>query len=722
MAKYGVSIVKKYRFLPFACFLLFTNLICLSALAQNFSIVGNGTTGNTSTTFPAPFGNANWGARHQFFITAGELTAAGIPVNATINSLGINVLTDNGSTIHNSFQIRIYSTTNTNPLGSGYLTTNQVSSSTATNFNPVVGWNQISISTFTWDGTSNLVVQTCFNNSSSTSNAVTQWTSTLSGTSIKTRRYNANVSNVCSNTTTTATSATTRPNFRFGWSCSSPGTVSSAQTISSGNQPAPLTVSGSSGAIQWQTSTNGSTWTNISGATTTTLSAAQMGVLTSNRFYRVINTGSCTTAASSNSVLITINSVSAGSIGSNQTICSGTNPSALTSLSTATGSGNITYQWQSSTNGSTWTNISGATNVSYSPLPLSGTTQFRRQATSFLNGNSCVVFSNIILITVNSISPGSISGNQLICEGQTPIILSSQANASGSGIISYSWLSSQNGSTWADVVGVTSENYQPPSLFNTTYYRRVATSSLNNTMCAANTAIATITVNKVSSGSIGSSQTICEGTAPSALTSLSFATGSGTITYQWMESTDSNTWYNISLATNDSFQPPTLNTSKYYRRISTSLLNGLSCSESSNSVKVSVIPLLQEFNVSSIGPYLFNNEFHFDSGTYTGTLIDINGCEVEFTLNLTIHGLNTPENKNQEITIFPNPSTLGVFHVSLPVDLQCEKLKIYNTAGILVDEIIPIESNIDISRLSAGYYFLHLDCANFRRVLKLQKL
>lgn len=701
---------------------MFVTIGIFSLNAQNFAIVGNGTTGNSSNTFPAPFGNANFGAKHQFLVTAQELTAASVVSGAMINSIGLNVLTDNGSTIHNSFQIRVYSTTLTNPLGSGYVTTNQISSSTSTNFNPAVGWNQISVSSFTWDGVSNLVIQTCFNNNFSSTNASTQWTLNLVGSSIKSRYNHSNSSFICSVTSPTSTSTTIRPNIRFGWSCSSPGTVNSAQTICSGNQPVPLTVVGSSGAIQWQFSPTGSIWTDISGATSTTLSSAQMGTLSSSRFYRVINTGSCTTSSSSNNVLITVNEVNAGSIGSHQTICSGETPNTITSISLANGSGSVNYQWQSSLNGSTWTNISGASTSSYTPTALLNTTQFRRVANSLLNGNGCTAFSNVIQITVNSVSSGGISGNQTICEGQIPSFISSQSGASGSGIISYSWESSINGTSWLGVSGITTEGYQPPTLSNTTHFRRVATSSLTNTSCSANTNAVTITVNNVNPGTIGTNQIICEGESPELLVPVSESVGTGSLSYQWATTQNNITWYSIALATGSTFQPPILNTTTYYRRNTTSLLNGLGCSQTSNAVEISVVPSSTTINISSIGPYLFNNQFYFESGSYVDTLFNNSGCETIINLNLTIHGLNTPENEQQQIIIFPNPSTNGIFYLNKPSDLKCENLKIYNSAGVMINEILDFESVVDISNLSAGCYFLHLNCAEYRYVLKLQKL
>lgn len=82
------------------------------------------------------------------------------------------------------------------------------------------------------------------------------------------------------------------------------GTVSSDQTICSGTQPSPLNVTGFYGtSLQWQYSDDNNSWNDISGATTTQLSMAQMGSLTQDRWYRLQVDGG---AAVSNSIKVTV--------------------------------------------------------------------------------------------------------------------------------------------------------------------------------------------------------------------------------------------------------------------------------------------------------------------------------------------------------------------------------------------------------------------------------
>lgn len=93
-----------------------------------------------------------------------------------------------------------------------------------------------------------------------------------------------------------------------------------------------------------------------------------------------------------------LSAITAGSIGTNQTICSGQTPATLTSVTAAT---NYTsYKWQSSTTSSSsgYTDIASATSATYSPGALTQTTHFQRIA---IDGTTEVA-SNVITVTVVS--------------------------------------------------------------------------------------------------------------------------------------------------------------------------------------------------------------------------------------------------------------------------------------------------------------------------------
>jgi gliding motility-associated-like protein len=93
---------------------------------------------------------------------------------------------------------------------------------------------------------------------------------------------------------------------------------------------------------------------------------------------------SATCADTSPAVALTIlPAVTAGTIGTAQTVCVGSVPAALTSLAEASGgTGTYSYQWESSPDNVTWTAVGAATAATYLPGPLATTTYFRRQVRS----------------------------------------------------------------------------------------------------------------------------------------------------------------------------------------------------------------------------------------------------------------------------------------------------------------------------------------------------
>jgi hypothetical protein len=654
---------------------LFYFNFCVNVVAQNFSVVGigNGQNATSGTIGPAPFGNAVWGTRHQFFITASELTASGILSNASISSVGLNVLTDNGVTLHNGFQLKIYNTASTNPIGAAYITTGLVSTSTATNFDVILGWNQINVTPFTWDGTSNLVIETCFNNSSVTTNAATEWTSTLTGTTIKSRYRFANTTGICSNTTSTGTSATTRPVFRFGWyppapssitasepsvcaggstiltangavgttnwytgscggtlintgftiavtptapgetyyaenvyngvsslTCASltvpvdlppvSGVAGSDQTICPGTSPSDIVLSGSTGTVQWQYSTDNSIWINIGGATGTTLTSALMGTLTATRYYRaIVNSGACGSIIS-NTVTVIVNSVNPGNIVNTQTICFTGDPNPLMFNVPATATGNLSYQWQGSPDNITWTNLVGEVSNQYDPPVLSTTMYYRAIVFSTLNLVSCNSATNVVAVYINNPGGGTISSDQTICSSSTPAVFSIVSAATGLGALTYQWESSTDNITWNTIGGATAATYASGALTQTTYFRRMVTATYNGLGCSTYSNTVTVTVNQVSSGTLGSSQTICSGGDPDPFTVLVGASGSGVLTYQWQSSPNGSTlWSNITGATSAAYDAPAgISATTYYRVIVTSTLNGVVCTSTSGTLVITV--------------------------------------------------------------------------------------------------------------------------------------
>ena len=121
------------------------------------------------------------------------------------------------------------------------------------------------------------------------------------------------------------------------------------------------------------------------------------------------------------------------------------------------------------------------------------TTTFRAY---LANSNGCSRILSSTVVVHQPINPGDISADQEICSETLPDELTGPAATGGNGAYTYQWQSSANGSTWSDIPGATSLNYQPDELTQTTYYRREATS---NTPCPSvvQSIPITITVNEI---------------------------------------------------------------------------------------------------------------------------------------------------------------------------------------------------------------------------------
>lgn len=162
------------------------------------------------------------------------------------------------------------------------------------------------------------------------------------------------------------------------------GTASSDQTICNGDTPTDIILAGSTGAVQWQSSPDNSAWTNIPGASGTTLTGAQMGVLTNTTYYRAeVTSGVCTTLKS-NTVTITVRPLfTTGAIETTgETICTGGDPAEIGSTTAASGGdGTITYEWRA--NGTT---VTSSNSVTYNPPSgLTSTTTYTR----WVKDNTC---------------------------------------------------------------------------------------------------------------------------------------------------------------------------------------------------------------------------------------------------------------------------------------------------------------------------------------------
>jgi len=188
------------------------------------------------------------------------------------------------------------------------------------------------------------------------------------------------------------------------------GTASSNQTIQPGATPSNLSLTGNVGAIQWQSSSDNSTWTDISAATATTLTGAQMGgSLSSTKYFRAKVTSGVCSDEYSNTITITVGNpcTNAGTLSGTQAFCVGS-----------------TSQLSSTVTGGTWsTDNSLVASVNASTGLVTGVAA-GTAVISYSVTNGCSVPTREVTVTAAS-SAGTLSGTQEICVSGTTTFTSS---------------------------------------------------------------------------------------------------------------------------------------------------------------------------------------------------------------------------------------------------------------------------------------------------------
>lgn len=360
-------------------------------------------------------------------------------------------------------------------------------------------------------------------------------------------------------------------------------------------------------SYQWQSSSNNSSFSNISGATSASYTAptSSTGVVYYRCAVKATYSGTSSGNTYSNSASVSTDATPAPVITtnpSNKSVITGT--AGQTISVTATGN-SLSYQWQSSTNNSTWSNVSGAISSSYSfPTSSAGTVYYRCVVTNTLNGYTATATSTAATVVVSNLTGPTftsqpVSANYAI--GGTAVALS--VSATSNGTVTYQWQSSNDNSTWSNISGATSANYTPPT--NTAgvkYYRCVATATGGSQSNTANSSSASITVIQATAPvfAYDLSQidvTYNAGDISNALNGTATATN-GTIDYQWYKSTDSgSTWFPIAGATSATYSPATTEGgTAYYRVIATNIVGTSSASTTSNAAKVTVQNVILDYD------------------------------------------------------------------------------------------------------------------------------
>ena len=337
---------------------------------------------------------------------------------------------------------------------------------------------------------------------------------------------------------------------------------------------------------QWQESSNGLQFTDISGATGLTYQPIS---LTSDRYYRVVATSTqgCGSIISSNFTKIIV-------LPDLHIITEGTNPLCYMSSGTikvnATGAGDsYTYQWQESSDGVSFSNIAQNSTLSTytTPAKPSGTYYYRCVVSSTFGCADKI--SDIISVQVyTDLVAGVIEGGATICYNTKPGALSLVSNPTGGdGKYSYKWMQKVGeATTFSYISNATNITYQPSELTQTTQYKLEITNSCG----VVETNVVTIYVRDQLVAPIINclSDTICQQTAPNVISMVAEAKGGidDSFDYQWEMSTDGVTFIKI-VGENSTIYQPGVQVDKRYYRVCATSVQGCG-SVNSNIVEVNV--------------------------------------------------------------------------------------------------------------------------------------
>jgi hypothetical protein len=420
------------------------------------------------------------------------------------------------------------------------------------------------------------------------------------------------------------------------------------------------------------TATGASTYAWSSGATTSSVVLTP----TATGSYTVIGT-SINGCISNKVTSITVNSLPALVINGNFTICAGTS-------SSLTVSGANTYTWNSGAN--TSSNVLTPTvNSGYVTYSVAGT-----------NTAGCFN-SKLDSVLVNALPSLTISGGNMVCNGNTITITASGAST-------YTWDNGANTSSVAlspsvntsyTVVGISAQNCSNAAVqsISVVAFPTIAVTG-NTVMCAGDSLIFNVSGADTytwSNSGTGSLVVI----HPSASGSLSVIGGV-------IPGCNDTAMVNITVNPNPTVVPTSA---------------------------ASVICVGESIQLNATGAinYTWSNGATASSvvvnptitTTYTVNATDANGCKADSTLLLTVSdcaGISS-NSANAAVLVYPNPSN-GVFTIDANAVGKVE-VNVYAVTGQLIRTLsITEKSSIDLSAYDNGIYMVRITASNGETSIK----
>ncbi len=389
------------------------------------------------------------------------------------------------------------------------------------------------------------------------------------------------------------------------------------------DQAAAFTVQAAGDGVdyQWQSSTDGTSWTDIAGADAAGFTLASASLALDGMKYRVVMENACGTLTSAAAVLTVVKKLEIQTQPVSVTVCE---DETATFTVGATGS-DLTYQWQTNNGGATWTNIAGSTGNSLTVPAAAAQDGVKYRAV--INSTCGTLNSAEATLTVTpklriTAQPAAIT----VCEDEPATFTVGATGAN----ISYQW-QSNNGTSWTDITGSTgtSLTVTAAAARNGVKYRVVVSSTCGT----LNSAEAALTVTpKLRITAQPSSVTVCEDeTATFSVT----ATGAN-VTYQWQSNNGGSSWLDIAGSTGTSLTVPaaTAQNGFKYRVVISSTCGTLNSAEAALTITpklritahpVSVTVCEDEVTTFTVGATGANVTYQWQSNNGGATWMNIAG-------------------------------------------------------------------------------------------------
>jgi tRNA G46 methylase TrmB len=453
-----------------------------STIASGTATVGNGST--TTSTYNAPFYSLYSNKHMQILFKASELTASGLSAGSIT---ALSFPTTSGTIALTDVTIKMGQTSATDM--SSFISSGLTQVYSASSLAQTVGNNRVALgSSFTWNGTSNIVVEICFGNGSST--ATLSSTSPADATSyvsvIKTHATSSTAgATACSDASTNLLTYSVRPRVLFE------GQVATTTTSS----------------YTWSWSLNGSSVGTAASTTTVTPTNNTSSPVVNT--YTVKATNATTGCFSTSTVNVTVNATPAAP--TNTSVAAQCGVPVYSATTSETGA---TYKWYTQASGGTA--ISGATSSTYTYTGYT-TGATNTLYVSVVSTSGCESARTAASVTVSTppVLTLSRSGNVSMCLGtiQTLSVTSTISNYD-----SYTWSPTTNLYTDAAATTPYTGGYA-----TTLYYKRgTSTTGEAITVAAANsgsncatsvTVTMVVNVNPTITSLTASQSTICSGSS-----------------------------------------------------------------------------------------------------------------------------------------------------------------------------------------------------------------